>query len=159
MEYLTINTRSNRVVIISSVITRMFLTLCNTGTVKFQPVLIKTLVNYFYCVYCALCQLSISICSSLLVICLSLFVIYLFVLVDCYCCSFILFIVQLFIHSVVRFCSSSILLLSLFVVHCSKEKSSILILDCVPGILILHTTSFMQVSKHHTADCTDFVLV
>ncbi len=83
---------------------------------------------------------------------------YLFVLVICYCCSFILFIVRLFIH-LVPFCYSSILLFSSFILHCSKEKSSILILDCVPGISILHTTSSIRVNKHHTADSTDFVLV
>ncbi len=84
---------------------------------------------------------------------------YLFVLVICYCCSFILFIVRLFIHLVVQFCYSSILLFSSFILHCSKEKSSILILDCVLGISILHTTSSIRVNKHHTADSTDFVLV
>jgi hypothetical protein len=59
-----------------------------------------------------------------------------------------------------------------FAFHCSsfKEKDSILILDCIPGILILlyknllyHCTRIpspsMQVKKHHTSDCTDFVLV
>ncbi len=30
-----------------------FLTLCSTGTVTFQPVLIKTLVIYLCCAYCA----------------------------------------------------------------------------------------------------------
>jgi hypothetical protein len=47
--YFTINTRSNRVVVISSVITRIFLALCNAWTVTFQPVSIKTLVNYLHC--------------------------------------------------------------------------------------------------------------
>jgi hypothetical protein len=85
-------------------------------------------------------------------------VIYLFMLVFHHFHSFILFVVRLFIHSVVHFCSLLILLFSLFVMHSSKRKESILILDCVPGISILHTTSSMRVNKH-TADCTDFVLV
>jgi hypothetical protein len=38
MGYFTINTRSNRVVILSSVITKIFLTLCNAWTVTFQPI-------------------------------------------------------------------------------------------------------------------------
>jgi hypothetical protein len=50
MGYLTINTWSNRVVIISSVITRIFLTLCNAWTVTFQTISIKTLVIYL-CVH------------------------------------------------------------------------------------------------------------
>jgi hypothetical protein len=114
--------------------------------------LIKTLVNYLYCAYCALCHLSIRY--------LFIVVRYLFICAHYYHCrSFILFIVWLFIHSVVRFCSSLIPLLSLFIVHCSQEKNSILILDCIPVISILRTTSSMRVNKHHTADCTDFVLV
>jgi hypothetical protein len=56
MDYLNFNTRSNRVVIISSIIKRIFLTLCNTGTVTFQPVSIKTLVIYIYVHMCS-CQL------------------------------------------------------------------------------------------------------
>ncbi len=73
--------------------------------------------------------------------------------------SFILFIVRLF-HP--RCCSILFLFdsfVSSFIVHCSKEKTSIQILDCVPGIMIRHTTSSMRVNKHHTADCTNFVLV
>jgi hypothetical protein len=45
-----------------------------------------------------------------------------------YCCSII---VRFFIQFFVRlFC------FSLFIVHSAKEKDSILILDCIPGILI-----------------------
>jgi hypothetical protein len=93
-----------------------------------------------------------------------------------YCCSLFIVVVHLFcslfdLHSF--FCSTSILCFS-FVVHCSKEKDSILILDCSPGIsiplyvkyLFNHCTCCtripspsMQVNKHHTSDCTDFVLV
>jgi hypothetical protein len=53
--------------------------------------------------------------------------------------------------------------------YCSKEKDLILILDCVPGISILLINNCtccsripspsMHVNKHHTSDCTDFVLV
>ncbi len=59
-----------------------------------------------------------------------------------------------------------------FIIHFAllKRESSILILDCIPGISILlinnctccscsSTPSSMQVNKHHTADCTNFVLV
>ncbi len=47
MGYLTINTQSNRVVIIYSIITRIFLTLCNAWTVTFQPVSIR----HFWFIY------------------------------------------------------------------------------------------------------------
>ena len=123
---------------------------CQDGHIS--TCLIKTLVNYLCCAYFALCQLFICYRYSLPVF--------------IYLCS-------LFIIDIILFCSlfdfSSTLLFdfvllrsfcfSSFFVYCSKEKSSILILDCVPGILLLRTTSFMQVDKHHTADCTDFVLV
>jgi hypothetical protein len=46
---LTINTRANRVVVVSSVITRIFLTLCKCWTVTFQPISIKTLVICLCC--------------------------------------------------------------------------------------------------------------
>jgi hypothetical protein len=49
MRCLIINTQANRVVIISSVITRIFLTLFNAWAVTFQPISIKTLVIYLYC--------------------------------------------------------------------------------------------------------------
>jgi hypothetical protein len=90
-----------------------------------------------------------------------------------YCCSLFIIVVCLFsslfnFHSLFDFCSRSILLLfihSLFVVQ--KRKDSILILGCIPGILIpLYMkcctripSPSMQVNKHHTSDCTDFVLV
>ncbi len=39
------------------------------------------------------------------------------------------------------------------------SKNSVLILDCIPGILIPLNNIIKQVNKHHTADCTVFVLV
>ncbi len=110
---------------------------------------------------CILCFVPVIYLLSLLVIYLILLIIhYLFICARCSLLSFIYFVHCLTFYS---FCCSilfsSILLLSLFIVHCSKEKSLILILDCIPGILILRTTLSMQVNKHHTADCTDFVLV
>jgi hypothetical protein len=80
---------------------------------------------------------------------------------------------SLFIVVVHLFCSLfdlSLRCLALFFVHSSKRKDSILILDCIPGILILlinnctrcscsSTSSSMQVNKHHTANCTDFVWI
>ncbi len=55
-----------------------------------------------------------------------------------FCCSFILFVVQFSFILLFDCCSHLILLLfiySLFIVQ--KEKDSILILDCIPGISIL----------------------
>jgi hypothetical protein len=49
---LTINTQSNRVVIVSSIITRISLTLCKYWTVTFQPISIKTLMIYLFCEQC-----------------------------------------------------------------------------------------------------------
>jgi hypothetical protein len=57
----------------------------------------------------------------------------LFIIVVCYfvrCSTFTSFFCSTFV--LIRF-----LAFHLFVVHCSKEKDSILILDCTPGILIL----------------------
>ncbi len=67
MGYLTFNTRSNRVAIISSVID--ILTLCNTWTVTFQPVSIKTLVIYLCCAYCACASYIFVIITRYLFIC------------------------------------------------------------------------------------------
>jgi hypothetical protein len=149
MGYLTINTRSNRVVIISSVITRILLTLCNTGTVTFQP-FNKDTHDYSYLCMCQLIVFIIYYCCLLFIVVVHLF------------CS--LFDLHLFF---VRHLFFQFFAFHLFVVHCSKEKDSILILDCIPGISIpLYvkcctriTSPSMQVNKHHTSDCTDLVLV
>ncbi len=82
------------------------------------------------------------------------------------CCSFILFVVQFpFV-----LCSTFVLI-QFFAFHFSllKRRDSVLILDCIPGISILLFNNCtcctripspsMQVNKHHTSDCTDFVLV
>jgi hypothetical protein len=39
------------------------------------------------------------------------------------------------------------------------SKYSVLILDCIPGILIPLIIIITQVNKQHTADCTIFVLL
>ncbi len=83
---------------------------------------------------------------------------YLFIIIHylficaCYLLSFFIYFCScpILIYSLFNFCS-------LFIVQ--KRKDSILILDCVLGISILCTTTSMRVNKHHTADCTDFVLV
>jgi hypothetical protein len=56
MQYLTINTRSNRVVIISSVITRIFLTLCNSGQSHFNLFKKDTRDLFMLCIV-FMCQL------------------------------------------------------------------------------------------------------
>jgi hypothetical protein len=124
LDYLTFNTRSNRVAVISSIITKTFLTLCNTGTVMFQPGSVKTLVIYIYIVHMCSCQLFIYS--------LSLFVIYLFVLV------YSLFIIHLFcslfdhlFRLLFVFISHQFFALFLF-----KRKRTILILNLCSGILI-----------------------
>jgi hypothetical protein len=42
---------------------------------------------------------------------------------------------------------------------CSPSKCSVLILDCIPGILIPLNIIIKQINKHYIADCTVFVLV
>jgi small-conductance mechanosensitive channel len=83
-----------------------------------------------------------------------------------YCCSFILFIVCLFIHSFVRllFSFDSLLFIyPLFVVQRKKIQFWSWIVfqvfrSCCTIVQELPSSS-MQVNKHHTSDCTDFVLV
>ncbi len=103
---------------------------------------IKTLVIYLYCVYCA--------CASLIVFVIYYFCLLFIVIVHLFCSLF-------YSHrSLFEFC---------FIVRCSKEKNSILILNCILGIsiplyknlLINNCTcctripsSSMQVNKHHT---------
>jgi hypothetical protein len=108
----------------------------------FVPVIYSYLFIYLLFVYCYL--LFIYWCSLFIIV------------VHLFCSLFDFSFTLLF--DFVRFRSSSIPLLSLFIVHCSKEKNSILILDCIPGISILNTTSSMRVNKHQTAEGTDFVL-
>jgi hypothetical protein len=80
--------------------------------VTFQPVLIKTLVNYLCCAYYALCRLLLVIRIYLFVLVIysySLFAI----VVHLFCSLF-----DSFIRLIVRLYSSLILLLLLFIVHC-----------------------------------------
>jgi uncharacterized membrane protein len=121
LDYLTFNTRSNRVAIISSVITKIFLTLCNTETVTFQPVSIKTLMIYIY-IYCAYVLVPV-ICYSLFIYLCSLFII---------CCSFIFVHCSTIYFIIVYFHFSSILCFICWL----KEKRTILILNLCSGISI-----------------------
>ncbi len=107
--YLTNNTRSNRVVIISSVITRIVFNSVQFWMVTFKPFSKKTLMIYLCCTQCS--------CASYIVQYFITVVRFLFVL----CSTFVSF----------NSCSILLLQYSLF-----KEKDSILILDCIPGILI-----------------------
>jgi hypothetical protein len=121
MGYLTINTRSNRVVIIINKDTRDY-----------------------YIVYYV--HVPVNHVRYLLL----LLIIYRSLIYFVHCSIFISFFVRLF-----------------FLIHCSKETDSILILDCISGISIpldvkcctRIPSPSMQVNKHHTSDCTDFVLV
>jgi hypothetical protein len=56
-----------------------------------------------------------------------------------YCCSIYFIVVQLSFNSFA---------VSLFIVHCSKEKYSILILDCIPGISILLYVRYLFIIIH-----------
>jgi hypothetical protein len=133
---LIINTRANRVAIVCSVITRIFLPYANVGRSPFNlfdkdtcdlfmlwTMLVVPVIVVYYCCYCSIYYLSLfDICSVF--------------------------------HSIILF--YSILLFSWF-----TSKYSIMILDCIPGILIPLPVdiTIWQVNKHHTADCTVFVLV
>ncbi len=87
---------------------------------------------------------------------LSLLVIYLFVLCYLLCRSFILFVVRLFICFIVRFHFHRFFCF----ICCSKEKSAILILNCVQVFRSHYLFNIiMRVNKNHIADSTDFVLV
>jgi hypothetical protein len=113
MGYLTSNTRSNRVVIISSVITRIFKLCSIPGRSHFILFNKDTRDLFMLCIMC-LWQLVI-------------FVIY-------YCCSLFIVIIHLFCS---LFDSHSFFVqLFCFIVHCSKEKIRSLTLGCIPGILI-----------------------
>ncbi len=113
MGCLTINTRSNRVLIITSVITRIFF-----NSVQCLDGHISTCFNKDTCDLFMLC---------IMLVC-HLYRVDLLLLSDFY---------SSFVHPLFDFCFHLILLL--FIVHCSlfKEKDSILILDCIQGILIL----------------------
>jgi hypothetical protein len=97
------------------------------------------------------------------------------IVVQFHCCSLFCVLFDFSVHSFVQllFSFESLLFIySLF--HCTKEKDSILILDSIPGISILLHVKYLstivpavqeipslsiQVNKHHTSGCTDFVLV
>jgi hypothetical protein len=79
------------------------------------------------------------------------------------CCQ--LFIVRLLYDLLFNFCSVfsfDEILCSIgfyYSFSCLPSKYSVLILDCIPGILIPTTTIIKRVNRHHTSDCTVFVLV
>ncbi len=111
MDYLTFNTRSNRVVIISSVITKIFFNPVQYRDGHISTCLIRTLVIYLCYAYCACASYIFVIVTRYLFICASYLLL-----------SFIYSVHCSIINSfVVRFHSSSTLLLhSLFIVW--KEK-------------------------------------
>jgi hypothetical protein len=139
MGYLTFNTRSNRVVIISFVIIRIFFksVQCHIST-YFN----KDTRDLFMLCIVLMCQLY-------------------------YCCSIILFVVRLFHSSFVQlFFSFDYFAFPLFIVCCSKKIDSILILDCIPGIYIPLYVKYLfiiiyasQINIIHQTSPTDFVLV
>ncbi len=134
---LTINTWVNRIVIVSSIITRIFLPYASVWWSHFN-LFSKDTCDYF-----------------MLWIMLPLPVI---IVYYCYYCliyySYFFDFCSVF-HSMRLFCSIQF--------HCSvfmfTSKYSVLILDCIPGISIPLNIIIKQVNKHHTTDCTVFVLV
>jgi hypothetical protein len=114
---------------------------------------IKTLVIYLCCA-----EIHVPVKSWIILLLLLVTIIVVRLFVHC----------STFIHSFVRlFVLFDSFAFHSFVVHCSKEKDSILILDCIPSLSIpLYVkcctripSPSMQVNKHHTSDCTNFVLV
>jgi hypothetical protein len=149
MGYLTINTRSNRVVIISSVITRIFF-----NSVQCMDGHISTYFNKgsrdLFMLYTMLaCQL--------------------YRVVFYYCCSIYFIVVQFSFEFLFVFCSTFVFIqffaFLLFIVHCSKEK----IFNSDPGLYSRYFDPVVREvpvhhhlcksKQHHTSDCTDFVLV
>jgi hypothetical protein len=115
MGYLTIYTRSNRVVIISSVITRIvfYSVQCLDGRISTYS--IKTLVIYLCC--------ALYSCAS--------YSVHYFIIVAryYYCCSFILFVVRLFRSFFVQLLlsfDSLLFIYSLFIVHWSEWAITII---------------------------------
>ncbi len=123
MGYLTTNTQSNRVVITSSVITRIFFNSVQCLDSQIPTYSNKDTCDLFILSIAFMCQLNRALFSLLLV---------LIIVVSLFC-------------SIIRFsfvlCSTFVLFDSLlsFTLHCLlfKEKDLILILDCIPGISIL----------------------
>jgi hypothetical protein len=129
MRYLTINTRSNRVVIISSVITRIFKSV-QFWTVTFQPISIKTLV-IIYVVHSAHVPVN-----HVVIIIVVQFILLLF--------HFIQFLCLMFIVQRKRFNSDHGLYSSY--------------LDPIVREVPVHH-HLCKSNKHHTSDWTVFVLV
>ncbi len=144
----TINTQSNRVVIISSEITRIFFnsmwcldshisTYFNEDTCDLFMLCIVLMcqlhrVDFIIVArFCSLFDLSFVFCST-------------FVFIGFF--WFLLFIVQ---REKIQFWSW--IVFQVFRSHCTWSTGSTIVQE-VP-------LSSMQVNKHHTSDCTDFVLV
>jgi hypothetical protein len=139
MGYFTVSTRSNRVVIISSVITRI-----SFNSMQFLDGHISTYFNNDsreLLMLCIILMCQLYRVDLIIVVCLFYS---LFDFCSFYCSIFVSFDSFAFIYSLFK---------------------EILNLDCIPGISILlyhcprTPSSSMQVNKHHTSDCTDFVLV
>jgi hypothetical protein len=117
MGYLTVNTRSNRVVIISSITARIFF-----NSVQCLDGHISTYFNKDTCDLFMLC----------IVLMCQLHRVVFIIVVSLFCLLF-----DFPIHLLFDFCFIRFFCFSLFIVCCSKEKYSILTLDCIPGISIL----------------------
>ncbi len=117
MGCLTINTQANRVVIISTVITRIFFNSVQCLDSHISTCFNKDTLIYLFCAQCS--------CAS--------YIVQYFITVV----RLILFLVRLFRSSFGRLLFSfNYFAFSLFIVPCPKKKDLILILDCIPGILI-----------------------
>ncbi len=148
MGYLTIITRSNRVVIVSSVTTRIFFEFCAMPGRSHFNLFNKDTHDLFMLCIVLMCQLYRVVFYH----CCSIY----------YCCLFILFVVRS-VHLLFAFCSHSILLLFIYSLFMFKRKR----FNSDPGLYSRYfdpvvqelSSSSMQVNKHHTSDCTDFFLV
>ncbi len=85
------------------------------------------------------------------VLCASYHIHYLFI-VACYLSLLLIYFVHcsILIYFLFDFC---------FIVHCSKEKDSILILDCIPGILILLINNCTGVQEYNHHPCKSIHII
>jgi hypothetical protein len=135
MRCLTINTRADRVAI-SSVITRIFLNSVQCWTITFQPVS-KRHSWFIYVVHSA----HVPVISCIIY----------------YYYSVYFVVVWLFFHVLFKFCSIR-LFCSLFIRKIFNSDPGLYSRYFALVVKKLPSPS-MQVNKHHTSDCTVFVLV
>jgi hypothetical protein len=143
MGYLTINARSNRVVVISSVITRIFFNSVQCLDSHFSAYFNKDTHDLFMLCIMLVCQL---------------YRVDLLLFFDLFCSLFDFY--SSFVHLLFDFCFHSIILL--FIVQRKRFNSD-------PGLYSRYFDSIVREvpvhhhlcksNKHHTLDCTDFVLV